>query len=124
MFELKAHVTKQMYSSTVALKAAYSFLDRAYIHIADVGESWEISFEPKADGQDMLIAEFENELIAQSVRERVAKGTKSIREMLMARAMASSVIDEVDPVAKMQREDADIPGEELESILTSWFDKT
>lgn len=123
MFEMKTCVTKQIYSSTAALKAAYSFLDRAYIHIADAGEDWEISFEPKTDGQDTLPAEFENELIAQTVRERVAKGTRTIREMLMARALASSVIDEEDPIARMQAEDDDIPSEEPEDILTSWFDK-
>ena len=122
MFDLKKPVPKEMYSSTAILKSAYSFLDRAYIHIADVDSNWVISFEPKELMADTLLLEFENELIAQSVRERVMQNTKAIRELLIARAVASSVVDEEDPVERMQEESYDIPAEELESIMTNWFD--
>ena len=66
--------------------------------------------------------EFENELLSQTVRLQVFNRTRSIREILLARAMTSTLLNEKDPIAKIQAEQCDISQEELESILTDWFD--
>lgn len=118
-------ISKELYSSTVVLKAAYSFLERCYIHIEDDGSDWAISAKQKDETEtsEQLMVELENELIAQAVRERVITQTKSIREVLMARAMSSTLIDTEDSVKRIEAESGDISDDELKSILTSWFDK-
>lgn len=125
MYNLSKRVSKELYSSTVVLKAAYSFLERCYIHIEDDGSDWFISAKLKdeAEFSEQLMLELENELIAQAVRERVITQTKSIREILMARAMSSTLIDTEDSVKRIKEESGDISDDELKSILTSWFDK-
>lgn len=125
MYNLSKRISKELYSSTVVLKAAYSFLERCYIHIEDVGSDWVISAKLKDETEtsEQLMVELENELIAQAVRERVITQTKSIREVLMARAMSSTLIDTEDSVKRIEAESEDISDDELKSILTSWFDK-
>lgn len=125
MFDLEKQIPKALYSSTVVLKAAYAFLDRAYVHISDDETEWTLSIKYKESvtSKDIFLMEIENELIAQAVRERVFQQTKTIREMLMARAMTSTVIDTEDPIQKMQAENQDISDEELDSILKSWFER-
>lgn len=118
-------ISKELYSSTAVLKAAYSFLERCYIHIEDDGSDWVISAKQKDETEtsEQLMVELENELIAQAVRERVITQTKSIREVLMARAMSSTLIDTEDSVKRIEAESGNISDAELKSILTSWFDK-
>ena len=125
MYNLSKRVSKELYSSTVVLKAAYSFLERCYIHIEDDGSDWVISAKLKdeTESPEKVMFELENELIAQAVRERVITQTKSIREILMARAMSSTLIDTEDSVKRIEEESEDISNDELKSILTSWFDK-
>lgn len=125
MYNLSMRISKELYSSTVVLKAAYSFLERCYIHIEDDGSDWVISAKQKDETEtsEQLMVELENELIAQAVRERVITQTKSIREVLMARAMSSTLIDTEDSVKRIEAESGDISDAELKSILTSWFDK-
>ena len=125
MYNLSKRVSKELYPSTVVLKAAYSFLERCYIHIEDDGSDWVISAKLKdeTESPEKVMFELENELIAQAVRERVITQTKSIREILMARAMSSTLIDTEDSVKRIEEESEGISDEELKSILTSWFDK-
>ena len=77
----------------------------------------------KNDDLQQIIAEFENELIAQAVRERVFKQTKSIREMLFARAITSTMIDTENSMQRIQDENNDISEAELDDILKSWFEQ-
>jgi len=117
-------VPKSLYPAVVVLKSAYTFLERAYLHIDESESEWIISIEAKEDALDAssLLSEFENELITQSVRERVYQETKTIREVLMARAMASTMIDTRDPIETIQAEQSDISEEELQIILKDWFE--
>ena len=122
---MEIRVPKELYSAATVLKAAYAFLENSYIHIGDGGEEWVISWRMKDSSQPdtNLSAEFENELIANAVREHVIRQTKTIREIIMARAMTSTVIDTEDPLERIAGDNSDISNEELGSILTNWFDK-
>lgn len=124
MYDIVRKVSKTLYPPEVVLKAAYAFLSVAYIHIEDDPAHWIIKLHPKQTNSayPILGDEFENELLAQAVRLRVQQRTKSVREILLGRALASTMIDEVDPIVKIEAEQADVPEEELSQILTDWFE--
>ena len=88
-----------LYSKSALLKAAYNYVDKAYVHLDADDEYYyvELIFKDSAHNtidQETLENEFTNEMLAQSIRHEVYLQTKNIRELLLARAMATSVIDE------------------------------
>ena len=60
---------------------------------------------------------------AQALREQVYRRTKTLREILLARAMTSTMIDREDPVKAVEAEATDISPDELKEILTDWFER-
>lgn len=124
MYQTEARVDKTLFPPEVVLKAAYAFLETDYIHIGEDDAHWIVQMSPKPGTvPENRTAEFENELLSQAVRFQVFKQTKSIREILLARAMTSTMVDQEDPIGKIQSEQDDISNEELRQILTDWFDK-
>jgi len=118
------HVLKSLYPASVLLKAAFSFIDRAYVRFTEDPESWIVTLSPKDNCVcTTLCEEFENELITQVVRQQIYDKTHSLRDMLMARAMTSTLVNEDDPIMRITSDQSVIPGDELEEILKSWFDK-
>ena len=126
MDNTKLFVEKSLYPAQTVLKAAYAFIDSCYIHVEEEETKWVIKICTK-DGTDAeehrLKERFENELISQTVRLTVYQQTHNIREMLLARAMSSAMIVEDAPGNQIIHEESDISSEELDDILTSWFDK-
>lgn len=118
-------VPKNIYPPQVILKAAYAFIGEIYIHIGEDKDNWIIKFEPKNQEKDCSAfpGTFENELISQAVRWNVYQQTHTLREVLMARAMTSTMVDDNDPLERISEAQTDIDQEELNSILTNWFDK-
>lgn len=125
MYQTRISVSKSLYPPEVLLKAAYAFLDTAYIHFDETDTVWIVELRVKNSGAppEDLAARFENELLSQTVRLHVLRRTHSIREILLARAMTSTLVDEEDPVAKIQAEQQDVSEEELSEILTDWFER-
>ncbi|MGF0019900.1 His-Xaa-Ser system protein HxsD [Sporofaciens sp. SGI.106] len=116
-FEEMLKFSKALYSKTALLKAAYNFTDVAYIHLDGDEEYYYVSISPKDNCSVVSEKCFINEMLAQSVRHEVYKQTKNIRELLLARAMASSVIinesfDELEVENEKFSED---------EILKDWF---
>ena len=62
------------------------------MHLDADKEYFYVSIEPKHAGCEISEPDFINEMLTQSVRHEVYQQTKNIRELLLARAMASSVI--------------------------------
>ena len=64
--------------------------------------------------------EFVNEMLVQSIRHEVYLETKNIRELLLARAMSTSIVAETD-----SSEDVVVENEEYSEneILKDWFDE-
>ncbi len=124
MNKLSFTVAKGLYLPQVILKASYAFIKDAYIHIDESPDAWVINFRLKSDAYDSsaFIGEFENELISQAVRWNVYQQTHTIRELLMARAMSSTMIDDNDPIDRIAEPQTDIDQNELDTILTNWFD--
>ena len=125
MYEYRKEVLKSLYPPVVVLKAAYNFLDQAYIHVEETETGWIIQMSKKSDDDAGFPTpeEFENELVSQALREQVYQRTRALREMLMARAMTSTIIDHEDPLHRLEAENEDISPEELNEILTDWFER-
>ena len=115
--------SKELYSKDVLMKAAYAFTDRLYIHL-DADETHYkvqlISKSEKDKNEEELYAEFENELIAQETRRMIAEQTKNVREMIVARALSSTIVNNVeeDNIDLLKNEDTYA----AEEILQDWFD--
>ncbi len=115
-------VDKSIYSKEVLLKTAYSFTEKAYIHLAHDEQNWLVSFTLKADNL-MSPLEFENELIAQQLRISLLERNADIRKMTLARAFASTVIENEEATAESADETLkSIPVSGNDNILRDWFE--
>ena len=109
---------KTLYSKIALLKAAYNYTNCAYIHL-DVDEQYYyVSLTPKEDGRPVSESEFANEMLAQSVRHEIYLQTKNVRELLVARAMSTSLISKQNAVAVENDKDELFSEDE---ILKDWF---
>ena len=116
------YYAKELYSKEVILKAAYAFTDRLYIHLDADATYYKVRLISKEENKNekKLYAEFENELIAQETRRVIAEQTKNIREMIIARALSSTIVNYVEEanIDLLKNEDAYA----AEEILQDWFD--
>lgn len=112
---------EKLYPHEAVMKAAYHFIDRSYIHVDTCNNEYVIEITAKGDNDVTAIAlEFENEMLAQAVRYQVYLQTHTIREILMARAMSSTITGSNTELEKDELPDSI---ENLDSILMDWFEK-
>lgn len=109
---------RELYSKVALIKAAYNFTDKAYIHLDADEEYYYVSLKGKKYDQLPSESEFENEMLAQSVRHEIYLQTKNIRELMLARAMATSVITNDYPE---DENDLRNPAFDENEILKDWF---
>ncbi len=109
--------SKEMYAKEAIIKAAYFFTDRYYMELNSDNNYYYVEMNTK-NGQTEADAEkeFMNEVLVQTTRLSISKQTKNIREMIIGRALASTIIDDKDS--------GFIDDESInsEDILSSWFD--
>jgi len=125
MYDIKIPVKKSAFGIDIVLKAAFVFVDKAFIHLDEDDTNWIVNMAIKNEAVegDKIPAEFENELLIQAVRLSVYNKTHVLRELLLARAMTSTFVDSEDSIERIQDSQMDIPETELEKILMDWFDK-
>lgn len=108
---------KELYSKIALIKAAYNFTDAAYVHLDADEQYYIVIIEPKNDKDTINEKDFVNEMLAQSVRHEIFLQTKNIRELLYARAVASSIVTDEELL--------DSPADEVtfseNEILKDWF---
>lgn len=115
---MKLYYSKDLYSKIALLKAAYSFVDVAYIHLDFDEKNYIVEFIPKKETDINIQQEFDNEMLTQAIRDTVYKSTKNIRELLVARSLASTVIHNSDFTEEGSKDDF------TESeIIKDWFEK-
>lgn len=108
-------VDKSFYHKTALLKAAYSFIDKAYIHLSQSDDSYIISWKNK--GQEIIQPEeIENELIEQGLRFTLIQEHEELRKILLARALASTIIEKPTELTNTVLTSDENPG-----ILESWY---
>ena len=114
---MKMKFNRELYAKVALLKAAYNYTDCAYLHLDADSQYYYVDITPKNGELPVSEEEFLNEMLAQSVRHEIYRQTKNIRELMYARAMATSVV-ETDPPALEETEDVFTEDE----ILKDWFE--
>lgn len=115
---MKFRFKRELYSKTALLKAAYSYTDKAYVHLDADEDYYYVNIEMKDKGNPVSEKEFTNEMLAQSVRHEIYLQTKNIRELMLARALATSVVTDLGVL----QESGDVPDQYCENeILKDWF---
>lgn len=110
--------SKELYTKEVIMKTAFAFTDKIFVHIDVDDKNYLITLEAKSDiWEDEMYARFENELIAQETRLLVAERTKSIREMIVARSLSSTMVN----IGMSDQEETEEFN--VEDILKDWFDR-
>ncbi len=110
---------QKLYPKEAVMKAAYHYLDRAYFHVDALDDTYVITIIAKDESDaDTIQMEFENEVLAQAVRYQVYLQTHTLREVLMARAMASTIVGEE---TNMGTEEIPESEDALEDVLKDWF---
>lgn len=123
LYEIRIPILKNLFDGETVMKTAFVFVDRVYIHVTEDETHWFINMELKdKEKNNQIPKEFENELLAQAVRLNIYNKTHVIREILLARAMSSSFVDQDDPINRIEAEQTDVFDEELNTILKDWFD--
>ena len=115
MIELK--YKKELYPKTALLKAAYSFTDSVYVHLDSDDEYYYVAMLPKEGHPVPDENEFTNEILSQTVRHEIYLETKNIRELMYARAMATTVIGEPEPAPVPDTAEFD-----ENEIIKDWFE--
>lgn len=122
MEKVEIFALKSVYPVECVIKAAAKFLNLGYFYIGEDDKNWIVYIISK-DSNDVEIikCEFNNELLAQAVRLCVYQNTKNIREMLLARAISTSLVsnEHIDNCDNTSSQG--ITEEELKEILTDWF---
>lgn len=108
---------KELYSKVALIKAAYNFTDNAYVHLDADENYYYVAIVPKCEGFEVSEQEFINEMLTQSIRHEVYQQTKNIRELLLARAMATSVVVDEALVDDLDTDDTFSEND----ILKDWF---
>ena len=112
--------SKELYPKIALMKSAYAFTDRAYIHLDADDRYYTVKIYPKEGHDPVTEKEFINEMLCQCVRHEVYQQTKTVRELLIARAMASTVIEQPGVAAQDPIQPEQIWDEK--QILTDWFE--
>ena len=112
--------SKKLYPKIALVKSAYAFTDRAYIHLDADDQYYIVKIHPKDGHKPITEKEFMNEMLCQCVRHEVYQQTKTVRELLIARSMASTVIEQPGDAASEEIRSEQVGDEK--QILTDWFE--
>ena len=117
---------ERIYPLQAVMKTAYTFLDRCYVFLYhDAEGALSVRLRPKAQCQvalPELAGEFLNELLNESLRYRMATETRSLRELIIGRALFSSCV-EVPRVELMADEQAGPDMVDPLGIGRDWFEQ-
>ena len=119
---MKLTVNKALHSRYALLKAAYHFTDEYYVLLDQDESSYYVDISAKEGNTPKDIEGiFANELVAQSTREAILEKTSSLRELILARAFASTIIDD------KQSDDSslsDTNDDEIDkSLFKDWYEE-
>lgn len=131
-------VNEEIYSLTSVMKTAYMFIDKVYIYFDyEKEKSIRVEFSSKEtydkNFMEKIIGEFYNELLNQTLRLKIFKDTKNIRELILGRALYNTCIETEEnndsneelPYYAINEEDEKLKfnDEELFNISKGWGEK-
>lgn len=119
---MRLEFKKSLYPLEVFMKAAYVFTDQAYIYFDENENYIFVDFEAKK-GMDIIEiqGEFKNELLAQMLRKYVSEKTGGIRELILQRALSSSMILSNSNLLEYNNDNE--RDYDLDAILKDWFEQ-
>ena len=94
-------VNQRIYPLEVVFAASFVFLDKCYVYL-DKGDRMEVKvrLRPRPECGDKqfeaVVGDFENELLNQAFRLKVAKRTQETRDAIIHRALFSALPDSAD----------------------------
>lgn len=108
-----------LYPKEVIIKTAYFFTDKCYVHLDLSDNKYQIMLNSKSNESDESMEKrLNNEIINQLARYMVSVKTSEIRQLIMGRAFASSMIVNKKDIPEYKSDY--IP--KAESILKDWFE--
>lgn len=131
VFKLSPHV----YELDAILGTAYLFLDRAYVYLdrddeANIIAAFKAKKKMEKEELEKIAGEFQNELLSQTLRVRLARENQKIREQIVqlalypggaAEATTAELDKELDEILK-EAEEADYENDPL-GIAVPWEEK-
>jgi His-Xaa-Ser system protein HxsD len=94
---LELLIDGSIFSDSIAMKAAYTFLDRCYFFFKKDGNNTIVQIHPKENQRwsgETFAMEYSDELLATCLRDKLEKENKTIRETIVKRALSSYMDEE------------------------------
>jgi His-Xaa-Ser system protein HxsD len=114
---LNLRFSKEIYPKVALIKSAYAFTDRAYIHLDSDDQYYIVCISEKPHCAKIAEEEFVNEMLCQCVRHEVYQQTRTIRELLAARALDSTLIERPPNTEEVLQ----VPVDDQAQIFKDWF---
>jgi His-Xaa-Ser system protein HxsD len=111
---------KNLYPQEALMKAVYSFTNIAYIQVGQNDKEYIVMLSVKGNDNniDEIVNQLKNELLAESIRYYISRKTKNLRELILARAFATTIVG--NPSADEIQEETENTA--INGILTNWFE--
>lgn len=113
---MKLKFSKEIYAKEAIIKAAYFYTDKYYMELDADDIYFYVELSAKEQEETNLEKDFMNEVLIQTTRLNISSQTKNVREMIIGRALASTIIDNKDTGF------VDDDNINSEDILNNWFD--
>lgn len=118
-------INQKLYPLEVIYSTAYIYIDRCYVLLEKPAKdqvSVRLKAKPECDQETFsaLVGEFENELLTQTLRRKVAQRTEGVREAIVHRALFSAMPESID--LSLEDDDGDYLDDPL-GIAVPWEDK-
>lgn len=114
---------KILYSKAALLKAAYHFTSDYYIYLDQNDTEYIVEINAKTGVDNANIKGlFSNEMLAQVTREEIIKQTSHIRELVLGRAFASTIIEVGDSEENNLDENSFSVDEIDDKIFKDWYE--
>jgi len=126
MMQKEILVNRRIYPLEVVYAASYVFMDRCYVFLDRPDKDHllvRLRARPDCSKSrfQAIVGEYENELINQALRRKVAKRTENVREAIVHRALFSALPESVE-LALDDDDDGDYLDDPL-GIAVPWEDK-
>lgn len=92
-FEVYVEVSKTLFSNGAIMRAAHRLTGDCYIEFEDLPEKIAVKIRPKSgsDTRDWK-GNFQNELLDEELREKIAKETEAERALIIAHALSKQPV--------------------------------
>ncbi|MPQ31320.1 His-Xaa-Ser system protein HxsD [Clostridium estertheticum] len=126
------NLNSKIYELSCIMKAAYNFIDEFYVFFDYESEDTiRVDFKSKQTRSskevEIIIGEFCNELLNQSIRYKVSKETKNVRELILGRALYDTCIedkeDKINNLESDNNKELNFSEVDYLNIGTNWLDK-